>query len=279
MEQTQSYDFVIVGAGISGINVAYRLQESFPSKSYVILEARGVIGGTWDLFRYPGIRSDSELHTFGFPFRPWTHEVSIADGSTILDYIKETASIYGIDKHIKFHHKVTLANWSSQDGKWTLDVENKTGTEVQTKQFTAKFVVQATGYYNYAQGLETVIPGIKNFKGQVVHPQFWPEDLDYTNKHIVIIGSGATAVTLLPALSTKASRVTMLQRSPSYIMPVPKIGKLKKILRNFLPHLWVSFFLFLWSVFFSTLVVFCLSSFSPSNEKIVSETHSSATSC
>ncbi|KAL1963473.1 hypothetical protein VTN77DRAFT_8374 [Rasamsonia byssochlamydoides] len=213
----ETTDIAIIGAGISGINTAYRVQTNLPSYSYTILEARGAIGGTWDLFRYPGIRSDSDLYTFGFAWHPWTKDNPIADGPSISKYMRDTAAKYGIDRHIRFHHRLIAADWSSDKRLWTLTVD----ADGQTRYFHARFVVFGTGYYDYNEPLPAVIPGLETFKGRTVHPQFWPEDLDYTDKKVVVIGSGATAVTLVPELAKKASRVTMLQRSPSYIMALP----------------------------------------------------------
>lgn len=212
-----SFDVVIIGAGISGINAAYRVQTQLPGSSYTILEARGGIGGTWDFFRYPGIRSDSDLHTFGFPWRPWTEQRPIADGASIVNYIRETASAEGIDKHIQFHHKLITADWSSDEQAWRLAVD----ADGEKKYLHARFLILGTGYYDYAEPLRTTISGMENFKGTIVHPQFWPEDLDYAGKNIVVIGSGATAVTLLPSLAEKAAHVTMLQRSPGYLLTIP----------------------------------------------------------
>lgn len=211
------FDVVIVGAGISGINAAYRVQEQLPGASYAILEARHDLGGTWDLFKYPGIRSDSDLFTFGFAFNPWSRNNPIAEGSAIKSYITDTAQKYGIDQHILYKHKLVSSDWSSQDNTWSLNVDNE-GT---SKTLTARFVIFGTGYYNYTEPLQAEIPGLDNFQGQVIHPQFWPEDLNYEGKKIVIIGSGATAITLLPNLADKAERVTMLQRSPTYILSLP----------------------------------------------------------
>jgi len=207
------FDIIIIGAGLSGINAAYRVQTELPGYKYTILESRDAIGGTWDLFRYPGIRSDSDLHTFGFPWNPWTHINTIADGPSIKKYIVDCAEKFGIDRNIKFHHKLVTASWSSDSQQWSLEVDS----ESQKKIITAKFIILGTGYYDYNEPLQAVIPGIDNFEGIVIHPQFWPEDLDYTGKRIVVIGSGATAVTLIPNLAEKAAKVTMLQRSPSYV--------------------------------------------------------------
>ncbi|KAJ9202175.1 hypothetical protein DTO164E3_3104 [Paecilomyces variotii] len=216
-----SFDVIIIGAGVSGINAAYRLQSELPNYSYALLEARDNIGGTWDLFKYPGIRSDSDLFTFGFSFNPWDQNKPIAEGGSIAKYLKDTATKYGIDEHIQYGRRLKTANWLTESRTWSLDVEHE-GTNIS---YTARFVIFSTGYYNYHQPLEAKIPGIENFKGQVIHPQFWPEGLDYSGKKVVIIGSGATAITLLPNIAEKAERVTMLQRSPTYILSVPNISK------------------------------------------------------
>ena len=213
------FDVLIVGAGISGINAACRVQTELPSASYTILEARGGIGGTWDLFRYPGFRSDSDLYTFGFSWRPWTSEKAIADGGSILKYIRKSAALYGIDHKVRFHHKLLSANWSSEQHIWTLLVE--VGGE--KSRFSASFVILGTGYYDYDEALSSYIPGRENFKRTIIHPQFWPENYDFKDKKIVVIGSGSTAVTLIPSLAEKAAHVTMLQRSPSFILSRPAV--------------------------------------------------------
>lgn len=232
--ENTSFDVLIIGAGISGITAAYRLQTQTPERTYAILEARHALGGTWDLFKYPGIRSDSDLHTFGFPFRPWTKENAIADGPSIKHYLDETAEQYGIDKHIQYHTKLISANWSTDQQRWFLDLDAQ-GTK---KHYNAKFVMFCTGYYDYNTALPAQIPGIDKFEGEVVHPQFWPEDLDYKNKNVVIIGSGATAITLLPNLAKEAAHVTMLQRSPTYIVALPQVGGLAYWAKKFLPSSW-----------------------------------------
>ncbi|KAK8229252.1 monooxygenase flavin-binding family protein-like protein [Phyllosticta capitalensis] len=226
------YDVIIVGAGISGINGAYRVQTQLPEgTSYAILEARDAIGGTWDLFKYPGIRSDSDLHTFGFPWRPWNEQRAIADGKSIVNYIRESAAMYGIDQKIKFRHKLLTADWRSENQRWHLTVEHNG----EKKTFTSRFLFMGTGYYDYQEPLDATIPGLQNFKGTIVHPQFWPEDLDYTGKKIVVVGSGATAITLLPSLADKASHVVMLQRSPSYLLSLPSATPLDKLFNWLLP--------------------------------------------
>lgn len=221
--RVEHVDVLIVGAGISGIGAAYYLQKEHPGRSYAILEARGATGGTWDLFRYPGIRSDSDLHTFGYEFKPWRDEDAIASADKILAYLRETVAENGIDANIRFHHKVLGAAWSSDDARWAVDVERFDGTEgtEELVQISANWIFCAGGYYRYDQGYTPQFGGRDRFRGQVVHPQHWPEDLDYTGKKVVIIGSGATAVTLVPAMAGTAAHVTMLQRSPTYVMPVP----------------------------------------------------------
>ncbi|KAF4536390.1 Flavin-containing monooxygenase [Lasiodiplodia theobromae] len=235
MDAQTDFDVVIIGAGISGINAAYRVQTQLPAgTSYTILEARDNIGGTWDLFKYPGIRSDSDLYTFGFPWRPWMDERCIAEGPAIVNYMKEAAASENIDSHIQFRHKLQTASWSSELQKWRLDVI--AGEEAAPKTFYATFLIMGTGYYDYDEPLSATIPGIDTFAGQVVHPQFWPSSLDYANRRIVIIGSGATAITLLPNLaSSGAAHVTMLQRSPSYIVSQPLVDGLDNFLRSLLP--------------------------------------------
>ncbi|QDS75595.1 hypothetical protein FKW77_006326 [Venturia effusa] len=221
--EIHDFDMLIIGAGISGINMAYRYQESFPKAKYAILEQRENMGGTWDLMRYPGIRSDSDLYTFGFAWRPWPEKIPIAEGGAILKYLKESAAQYGIDKNIFFQHKVKESNWSSREQAWTVKAEVTDGKSGKTsiKYFRGKFVVLGTGYYNYDKPLQAKINGIENFRGKVVHPQFWPKDLDYADKEIAVIGSGATTITLIPALAKTAKKVTMVQRSPSYVVSMP----------------------------------------------------------
>ena len=229
---SEHLDVAIVGAGISGISAAWHLQERCPTKSYAVLESRDNLGGTWDLFKYPGIRSDSDMFSLGFRFRPWTSEKAIADGPSILTYLTDTAAEFGIDKHIRYRNKVVAANWSDADNKWTLRVD-RDGEEVD---ITCSFLFACSGYYNYDQGYTPEFPGSGDFEGIVVHPQNWPEDLDYQGKRIVVIGSGATAVTLIPALANSgAGHVTMLQRSPSYIGSLPDIDTFAARMMQTLP--------------------------------------------
>jgi len=224
-------DVIIVGAGLSGIGAAYRLQEQCPGKSYAILEARDAVGGTWDLFRYPGIRSDSDMYTLSFPFRPWTNRKSIADGEHIREYISDAADEFGIAEHIQFGHRVVSASWSSEDARWTVTSQVGDARIVQT----ASFLYLCSGYYNYDKGFQPEFPGLDSFDGQVVHPQFWPEDLDYAGKKVVVIGSGATAVTLIPSMADDVEHITMLQRSPTYITTLPAEDKLAQVMRKVLP--------------------------------------------
>ncbi|HEY1918836.1 MAG TPA: NAD(P)/FAD-dependent oxidoreductase [Streptosporangiaceae bacterium] len=228
---TEHVDVLIVGAGLSGIGAAHHLHSAFPGKSYLILEARQVIGGTWDLFRYPGIRSDSDMQTLGYRFRPWTHQKAIADGPSILSYVRDTAAQAGIDRHIRFGHRVTGAAWSSADARWTVEAVTDDGSQVM---LTCGFLYVCSGYYRYDQGYSPRFEGADRFGGRIIHPQHWPEDLDYTGQRIVVIGSGATAVTLVPALTDKAAHVTMLQRSPTYIVTVPAVDPLANRLRKLL---------------------------------------------
>ena len=223
---------LIVGAGISGIGAAFHLQDK-TDKSYAILEARDSMGGTWDLFRYPGIRSDSDMHTLGFRFRPWAKDDSIADGASILSYVKETAAEYGIDRKIRYGHRVVRASWLTDDARWTVEVERADGGEKVL--LTCDFLFAASGYYSYEEGYTPELPGTGEFGGRIVHPQAWPEDLDYAGKRVVVIGSGATAVTLLPSMADTAGHVTMLQRSPSYVLSLPREDPVQQKLERFLP--------------------------------------------
>ena len=231
---TEHVDVLIVGAGLSGIGAACHLQDKLPGKSYAILEARESMGGTWDLFRYPGIRSDSDMFTLGYSFAPWKSPKAIADGPAILDYIKETAREFGVDRKIRYQHKVTRAEWSSDEARWTVDVLR--GDTDETVQVTCDFLFACAGYYRYDEGYSPDFAGIEQFAGQIVHPQHWPEDLDYAGKRVVVIGSGATAVTLVPAMAETAAHVTMLQRTPTYIVSLPGRDPIASLLAKFLPQ-------------------------------------------
>nr|AYM54144.1 monooxygenase flavin-binding family protein [Chondromyces catenulatus] len=230
----EHFDILVVGAGISGIGAGYHLQARCPGKRYAILEGRGDIGGTWDLFRYPGIRSDSDMFTLGYSFRPWKAAKAIADGPSILQYLRETARELGIDKHIRFNHRVLSASWSSADARWTLEVA--VGPDQERVQLTCSFLYMCSGYYSYENGYTPQFPGHDDFEGRIVHPQHWPEDLDYRGKRVVVIGSGATAVTLVPSMAADAAHVTMLQRSPSYIASLPAEDRIANALRGALPE-------------------------------------------
>jgi monooxygenase len=226
-------DVLIIGGGLSGVGAACHLRKKCPTKSLAILESRDRMGGTWDLFRYPGIRSDSDMFTLGYSFRPWKEAKAIADGPSIRSYIRETARDHGVDDLIRFNRRATKATWSSEDKRWTVDVLH-TDTE-ETSQITADFVFACTGYYDYEQGYSPYFEGIERFEGDVIHPQHWPEDLDYAGKRVVVIGSGATAVTLVPAMAKTAEHVTMLQRSPSYVLSLPGQDAIADALRKRLP--------------------------------------------
>jgi len=229
---TEHVDVVIVGAGISGISAAWHLQQRCPSKSFVVLERRENLGGTWDLFKYPGIRSDSDMFTLGFRFKPWTDPKAIADGPSIISYLNETVGEHGLGKNIRYRHHVQGVDWSDTDNRWTVRVE----ADGEQKDITCSFLFACSGYYNYDQGYSPEFPGADDFQGTIVHPQHWPEDLDYTGKRVVVIGSGATAVTLIPALANSgATHVTMLQRSPTYIAALPDVDPFAVRVNKLLP--------------------------------------------
>lgn len=229
-------EILIIGAGLSGIGAAVHLGRHCPGKTYRIYEARDAIGGTWDLFRYPGIRSDSDMHTLGYNFKPWTEARAIADGPAIRRYVNETADEYGVRQHIRFNTRIVAADWSAADQCWTVTTEDvRTGEKGKTR---CRFLFMCGGYYRYDEGYRPEFPGEKDFKGQIIHPQHWPENLDYAGKRIVVIGSGATAMTLVPAMARKAGHVTMLQRSPTYVVSRPGIDGFASFLRRILPESW-----------------------------------------
>ena len=227
------FDVLIIGAGLSGIGAAHHLQDRCPGKTYAVLEARDAIGGTWDLFRYPGVRSDSDMYTLGYSFRPWPEVQAMADGPAILRYVRDTAREAGIDRHVRFHHRVVRAEWSSAEARWTVTAERTdTGEAVE---LTCRFLFPCTGYYRYDQGYMPDFAGVERFRGELIHPQSWPADFDHDGKRVVVIGSGATAVTLVPAMAERAEHVTMLQRSPSYVVSLPAIDPVARLIRRILP--------------------------------------------
>jgi monooxygenase len=230
-------DVLVVGAGLSGIDAAHHLQTRCPWATYAVFESRDAIGGTWDLFRYPGIRSDSDMYTLGYSFRPWRRDESIAEGPEILRYIRDTAAEAGIDEHIRFGHRVVALEWRSDEARWHVTAERRVDGNgiLETFELTCGFVFSCTGYYRYDRGHQPEFPGVGDYSGTLVHPQSWPDDLDYAGKRVVVIGSGATAITLIPALATEAAHVTMLQRSPSYIATMPRHSPLARLLRRVLP--------------------------------------------
>ena len=230
------FDILIVGAGLSGIGAACHLQRHCPGKRYVILEGRRAMGGTWDLFRYPGIRSDSDMHTLGYNFKPWKDGKAIADGPAILKYIHETAAEHDIESHIRYQHRVTDLSWSSADARWTITA--KRGESGEAATLTADFVMMCAGYYSYLEGHMPEFPGLDEYRGTVIHPQFWPEDLDYRDKRVVVIGSGATAMTLVPAMAPEVAHIDMLQRSPTYVVSRPDRDRIANFLRRILPEHW-----------------------------------------
>ncbi|MFC4293483.1 flavin-containing monooxygenase [Novosphingobium tardum] len=229
------FDMLIVGAGISGIGMAVHLQRNNPGKRFALLERRQNLGGTWDLFRYPGIRSDSDMHTLGFVFEPWKHEKSIADGPAILDYLNKIVDDRGLRGNIRFGQKVVSAAWDTETARWTVTTEGDDGSH---SVLTANFLFLGSGYYDYDQPYDAQFPGREKFGGQIVHPQFWPEDLDYAGKRVVVIGSGATAATIVPAMAREAAHVTMLQRTPTWYAARPAKDKFANTLRKFLPETW-----------------------------------------
>jgi monooxygenase len=228
---SEHLDVLVVGAGLSGIGAGYRLQTMTPNRTFAILESRDSLGGTWDLFRYPGVRSDSDMMTLGFPFEPWTDPDAIADGSKILDYLRSTARTYGIDERIRLGHRVVRASWSTPDARWTVTVEHAE----ERLELTCSFLHLCSGYYDYERGHEPDFPGRDAFEGPVVHPQLWPDDLDVSGRRVVVIGSGATAVTLVPALAERGAEVTMLQRTPTWITSLPRRDRVRDVVQRALP--------------------------------------------
>lgn len=236
--EIEHLDVLIVGAGLSGIGAGHYIQAECPWADYAIFEARDAIGGTWDLFRYPGIRSDSDMYTLGYTFRPWDGEKAIADGESILQYIRDTAAEEGIDDKIRFNHRIESAEWSSDDARWTVTATRTDGDEAETVTVTTNFLFSCSGYYRYDQGYQPEWDGMDSFQGEIVHPQHWPEDLDYDGKKVVVIGSGATAITLIPSLAERAGHVTMLQRSPSYVVSLPGKNPIVPLLKTLTPSKW-----------------------------------------
>jgi monooxygenase len=228
----EHFDVLIIGAGLSGVGAAHHLQDAHPAKTYAILEARERMGGTWDLFRYPGIRSDSDMHTLGYRFRPWTNPKAIADGPSILSYIRDTAREAGIDRHVRYRHRVVAAEWSTPQQRWNVTVDR----DGETLHVSAGFLYCCTGYYSYEEPYAPDFPGAERFRGRIVHPQLWSDDVDYDGRRVVVIGSGATAVTLVPAMTDRAAHVTMLQRSPTYIASLPAEDPIANGLRRVLPE-------------------------------------------
>jgi monooxygenase len=229
----EHFDVLFVGAGLSGVGAAYHLQQGSPGRTYVILEGREAVGGTWDLFRYPGIRSDSDMYTLGYSFRPWEEAKAIADGPSILRYVNDTADRYGIRRHIRFRHHVKRADWSSAEARWIVEAERTDSGE--RIRFSCNWLHMCSGYYDYSEGYDPEFAGRESFRGRIVHPQFWPEDLDYSGRKVVVIGSGATAVTIVPEMAKKAGHVVMLQRSPTYMVSRPSEDGIANFLRRILP--------------------------------------------
>jgi len=237
MTSNEHFDVVIIGAGLSGIGTACQVAAKFPNRTIAVLERRERLGGTWDLFKYPGIRSDSDMFSFGYKFRPWNELNVLADGGSIRQYIADTAAEFGIDEKVHYGLKIVAADWSTSQSRWTVTALHEATGETRT--YTCNFLISCTGYYNYDAGYQPSFPGADRFTGQTIHPQHWPEDLDYAGKKVVVIGSGATAVTLVPSMADTAAHVTMLQRSPSYIFSVPAFDKISQLLGRFLPERWV----------------------------------------
>ncbi len=256
MAEADVVDVLIVGAGLSGIGSARHLQRECPERSFLLLESRASLGGTWDLFRYPGIRSDSDMYTLGYTFKPWPDRKALADGPSILAYLKETAAETGVDRKIRYNHKVTGAAWSSETATWTVAAERSDTGE--TVEFTCRFLMMCSGYYDYEQGYTPEFEGRDDFAGTVVHAQHWPEDLDYRGKRVIVIGSGATAVTLVPELAKDTAKTIMLQRSPTYIASLPEEDPWSSFLHGRLPESWV-FRIIRWKRVLLQIYVFNLS--------------------
>ena len=248
-------DVIIIGAGLSGIGAACHLTKHTPAKSFAVLESRAAMGGTWDLFRYPGIRSDSDMHTLGYSFKPWKHEKAIADGPAILDYIHETAREYGVEQHIHYNHRVEHLSWDSMSATWSIVLKVNGQDNVS---MTCNFVYSCTGYYRYDQGYMPEFPGAGAFKGEIIHPQKWPENLDYSDKKVVVIGSGATAITLVPSMATSAAHVTMLQRSPTYVISRSEKDSTAKTLERYLPDQ-VAYWATRWKNVLSQMILYRMS--------------------
>ena len=232
-QMSEYMDVIIVGAGLSGIGAGVRLQRDCPDRSFMLLERREAVGGTWDLFRYPGVRSDSDMHTLGYDFKPWESDKAIADGPSILDYVNRTADEYRVRQHIRFQQKVIAADWQSAQAQWHITVELAGG---ERRYYRCNFLFMCSGYYSYDQGYEPNFEGKASFSGKWIHPQFWPQDYDYSDKRVVVIGSGATAMTLVPNMSRTAAKVTMLQRSPTYVISAPSVDKVANALKRLLPE-------------------------------------------
>ncbi len=228
IDSMNDFDVIVVGAGLAGIGAAYRIKTECPDRTFAVLEARDTIGGTWDLFRYPGVRSDSDMFTLGYPFHPWKAAKAIADGPSILEYIRETAATFQLESHIRFQRRLVAARWSSAEGRWTLELQNG-------ESMRCRFLYLCSGYYDYGAAHTPAFAGIESFRGRIIHPQWWPEGFDYAGKRVVVIGSGATAVTLVPTMAASAAKVTMLQRSPSYIAALPARDPVADLLRRMLP--------------------------------------------
>jgi cation diffusion facilitator CzcD-associated flavoprotein CzcO len=260
----EHFDVLIVGAGLSGIGAGHHLQQQCPDRSYAILEGRDRMGGTWDLFRYPGVRSDSDMYTLGYSFRPWTDAKAIADGPAILRYVQDTARDHGIDRKIRYGHRVKRAAWSTADARWTVDIEH--GASNEPLQLACNFLFMCSGYYHYAQGYTPEFAGIENFKGRVVHPQHWTADIAHAGQRVVVIGSGATAVTLVPELAKTAAHVTMLQRSPTYMVARPSQDGIANTLRRWLPAR-VAYSLTRWKQVLLTMYFFNLCRRNPGRAK------------